>query len=255
MTKNDTIGNGERKAIAYVRVSSTKQADSGLGEAAQRDAIANWATMHSATVQVFADLGVSGTRKNRPTLDDAIATARRAQCSLVVLCLSRLARSTAQTLAIIERLRTAKVSLVSIREAIDTESATGKAMLGMLAVMAQMEADLASERTKDAMRILRARGLRTGGLLPYGYRQEYCYGANGCVLLNARGVPQKKLIKIEDERVVWVMNEIAALHKEGMSLRRIAAELNKRGALTARGCAWHSEQVNSVIRVAKRRAA
>ena len=200
MTSNATT----RSAVAYVRVSSSKQADSGLGEAAQRDGIARWATAQGLTVAVHADLGVSGRRKNRPTLERAIEEARRTRSPLVVYCLSRLARSTVRTLQIVERLNRAKVELVSIRESLDTRTAMGRMMLTMLAALAQMEAELAGERTSDALRIRRRRGLKTGGAVPFGYRAERCG-------MDIHLVP--------DERLAWVIAEIRDLRANALPPR------------------------------------
>lgn len=237
MTRNDKI---VRSAIAYVRVSSTKQADSGLGEATQLDSINRWATLHGLAVTVFKDLGVSGRRRKRPTLEEAITFARATRSPLVVFCLSRLARSTIQTLQIVEQLDKAGVELVSLRESIDTRSACGRAMLSMLATMAQLEAELASERTRDALRVARSRGLRTGGSVPYGYVVRY-------VGRDKRLVP--------DPRYADVIDEIKRSRATGASLRSIAQQLNARSVKTAHGCRWMATQVASVIKVADSRRA
>lgn len=236
MTNSDKV----RSAVAYVRVSSSKQADSGLGEAAQRDGIERWAAAQGLTVAAHADLGVSGRRKNRPTLERAIEEARRTRSPLVVYCLSRLARSTMRTLQIVERLNRAKVELVSIRESLDTRTAMGRMMLTMLAALGQMEAELAGERTSDALRVRRERGLKTGGALPFGYRQEFC-GSD--------------IHLVPDERLAWVIAEIRALREGGASLRQIATGLNSRGITTAQGSTWKATQVASVLRVAETRIA
>lgn len=74
---------------------------------------------------------------------------------LVVYSLSRLARSTTDAIAISERLAKSGADLVSLSEWIDTTSASGKMVFRMLAVLAESERDLVSERTKTAMAHLR----------------------------------------------------------------------------------------------------
>jgi site-specific DNA recombinase len=222
---------GRSQAVAYIRVSTTKQATSGLGEIVQRQEIERWAIATDTAVRVYCDAGVSGARVNRPTLDAAMLDAKRSKAPIVVMCLSRLARSTVQTLQLVDRIVKQGSDIVSIRETLDTRSACGKAMLGMLAVMSQLERDLASERTTDAMRSLRASGRKTGGAMPFGF-------------VAASGGEIER-----DPRMAWVVREIAMLHLAGLSLRRIAAEVNRRNIPTAQGKRWHPQTVSSVLRL------
>jgi DNA invertase Pin-like site-specific DNA recombinase len=87
---------------------------------------------------------------------------------LIVYSLSRLARSTKDTIVIGERLGKASADLVSLSERIDTTSAAGKMMFRMLAVLAEFERDQISERTTTAMRFKAAQGQRVGKI-PFGY--------------------------------------------------------------------------------------
>ena len=85
-------------------------------------------------------------------LQSAIEEACKTKSALVVYSLSRLARSTKDTIAIGEQLDKAGADLVSLSEKIDTTSAAGKMIFRMLAVMADFEKDQISERTKMATR-------------------------------------------------------------------------------------------------------
>ena len=86
----------------------------------------------------------------------------------MVYSLSRLARSTADTLAIADQLHKNDVDLVSLSENIDTTSAAGKMLFRMLAVLAEFERDQISERTSSALQHKKIRGELVGSV-PYGY--------------------------------------------------------------------------------------
>lgn len=104
---------------------------------------------------------VTGTKAERPELGKLLDQLRQGDI-LVVADLTRLSRSTRDLIDITEKLQTRGIELKSMKENIDTTTATGKAMFGMLAVMAQFERDLISERTKQGLESARARG-RQGG--------------------------------------------------------------------------------------------
>jgi DNA invertase Pin-like site-specific DNA recombinase len=171
-----------RQAIAYIRVSTARQAEEGISLDAQRARIAAYCAAHGLMLQdgaVFVEAGKSGTGrgkgfegtlKYRPELARALEAVKRTQGVLVVYSLSRLARSTRDTMAISERLERANADLVSLCEAIDTTSAAGRMIFRVLAVLAEFESDIISERTTDAAAHQRAQGRRTSGIAPFGYR-------------------------------------------------------------------------------------
>ncbi|KML00560.1 recombinase family protein [Rossellomorea marisflavi] len=82
--------------------------------------------------------------------------------TLVVYKLDRLARSQKQLIEIADRLREEDVELVSISEQLDTRTAIGKAMFGMIGVMAELERNMIRERTAAGLAAARARGRRGG---------------------------------------------------------------------------------------------
>src|SRR4051794_2919472 len=113
------------QVIGYVRVSTEDQATEGVSLDAQRARIESWCALHGATLRdVHVDAGLSGKRAdNRPALRAALDSVCAAKGVLVVYSLSRLARSTKDTLTIAERLERAGADLVSLSEKIDTTSA------------------------------------------------------------------------------------------------------------------------------------
>lgn len=110
--------------------------------------------------RVYADVG-SGARFDRPQLA-ALFRALRSGDQLVVCSLDRIGRSTKDLLQIVDDLQRNGVEFVSLRENIDTSSATGKLVLTVFAAFAAFERELLVERTKAGLGSARARG-RKGG--------------------------------------------------------------------------------------------
>ncbi|MFB5095250.1 recombinase family protein [Bacillus cereus] len=106
----------------------------------------------------------SGGKWDRIELDRCLDTLRPGD-TLIVYKLDRLARSVKQLYEIADRLDTIGIELVSIKERIDTSTAMGRAMFGMIGVMAELERDMIRERTTAGLEAARARG-RKGGRKP-----------------------------------------------------------------------------------------
>lgn len=221
------------KAIGYVRVSTEGQATDGVSMDAQRAKIAAWATVNDAElVDVLEDAGFSGKRAdNRDGLQAALDAACREKAVLVVYSLSRLSRSTRDTLAIADRIDKAGADLVSLSEKIDTTTAAGKMVFRMLAVLNEFERDQISERTRFALAYKRSIGEKTGGDVPFGYRLS----EDGRTLAPDAG---------EQEAVRLILS----LRDKGLSLRAIAARLNAEGYRTKAGRDWSAVQVTRVLR-------
>lgn len=104
---------------------------------------------------------VSGARDDRTELMNALRMLRAGD-KFVVYKLDRLARSTKSLIEIAENLRNKNVEFISIQDNLDTSTAAGKAMFGMLSVLAEFERDIIRERTFSGLKAARARG-RKGG--------------------------------------------------------------------------------------------
>src|SRR3954454_24039305 len=131
------------RAVAYIRVSTTDQATDGVSLDAQRARIGAWCLSNGAELaegDIHVDAGISGKRAdNRPSLVAALEGVCRSGGVLVVYSLSRLARSTKDTIAIAERLDRAGADLASLSEKIDTTTAAGKMLFRLMAVLAEFE--------------------------------------------------------------------------------------------------------------------
>lgn len=104
---------------------------------------------------------MTGTHSARPELQMMLMTLRPGD-TLVVESFSRLSRSTKDLLDMVEKLSKMGVHLKSLKEDLDTNTATGKMMLTVMSALSQFERDLIAERTKEGLKAARARG-RCGG--------------------------------------------------------------------------------------------
>jgi DNA invertase Pin-like site-specific DNA recombinase len=136
--------------VGYARVST---ADQKLD--AQLDALAQAGCLKTFTDQV------SGTMALRPGWEQLVAYVRPGDM-VVITELSRMSRSLAHLLEVVRTFEAQGIELVSLREHIDTATATGRCFLAMMGAMAQMERELKAERTAAGRAAAKARG-RTGG--------------------------------------------------------------------------------------------
>src|SRR5215471_20130467 len=144
--------------IAYYRVSTARQGKSGLGIAAQRQAVESY--LNGGDWRIIGEYTEieSGRRVDRPELDKALAAARIRQVPLVVAKVDRLTRS----LAFLTRLQDAGVD-VRFADLPAIEGATGRFLLQQMAAVAELEAGMISARTKAALAAAKRRGVKLGG--------------------------------------------------------------------------------------------
>jgi DNA invertase Pin-like site-specific DNA recombinase len=217
------------KAIAYYRVSTDKQGRSGLGLEAQKEAVRTFLTGKGWPPLLEFTEVESGKRSDRPELTRALEACRLYKATLVIAKIDRLARNAAFLLS----LRDAGVDFVCC----DMPDAN-RLTVGIMALVAEDEAERISARTKAALAAAKARGTELGGFR--GYRPSEEDRAKG---LEAR---QTKA----NDRGALLAPTIAALQEAGItSLAGIAKALNDRGITTNRGGQWHP---NSVARLLDR---
>lgn len=195
------------RMIGLVRVSTTSQAESGLGLAAQEAAIRQEAERRGwLLVDVVVERGVGGRSQERVGLNQALERVGRGEASgLIVAKLDRLSRSVVDFGRILEWLDRAGGYLVALDLGVDTSTPGGRLVANVFASVAQWEADTISLRTSDALQAKRADG-----------------GA-----VSRPSVPAD------------VRDRIQALKGDGLSLRAICAQLDADGVPTARGAsAW-----------------
>lgn len=104
---------------------------------------------------------ISGMKKERPELDKMLSEIQNGD-TLVVWRLDRLGRRTTQLINLIEEFREREIQFVSLRENIDTSTPMGKAMLAIIAALAEMERDIIAERSKAGQDAARLKGKSIG---------------------------------------------------------------------------------------------
>ena len=141
--------------IAYVRVSSADQNEARQVEALKKYDIEKW----------FIEK-VSGKDMNRPELQRLLEFAREGD-TVYVKDFSRLARSTKDLLELVERFKEKNIHLVSLKENLDTSTATGKLMLTMIAAINEFERENILERQREGVSLLQSREEHTKGVRLY----------------------------------------------------------------------------------------
>ena len=208
--------------IAYYRVSTERQGQSGLGLEAQQKAVmdylngGNWELVGEFT-EVETGKGAKALDK-RPRLAAAIAACKKNKARLVIAKLDRLARN----VHFVSGLMETRVDFV----AVDMPTAE-PFMLHIYAAMAEEETRRISKRTKDALAAAKARGMKLG--------------KHGNVL--ARQNKAKA-----DTFAESVAPMVRRLREQGMSIRAIAHQLNADGVPTAKGGSWHVPTVHRILK-------
>ena len=223
--------------IAYERVSTARQGQSGLGLEAQRNTIDAFAGSRGAGVLARFTEVESGRNPDRPELGKAIQLARLTGATLVIAKLDRLSRNAAFLLTL--RDSGVKFLACDMPEANDLT-------VGIMALVAQQEREAISRRTKEALAIAKARGVKLGN--PNG----------AAALRRARegGAALRRIVaRNADAHAEALAPVIDVIRQDGhTSLRAIARELNARGMMTRQGGVWHVSNVRNLLQRVDRSA-
>jgi site-specific DNA recombinase len=198
-----------KKAIGYVRVSTDEQAREGISLDAQVERIRALAIAKDwELVEIIEDKGFSGKNLERPGMEKLIESCRRKKANVaVVYKVDRLTRKQKDLWHLLEDVFDKNsVGLVSVTEPFDTTAAMGKAFLGMLGVFAQLERDMISERTTEALGEKR-RQREWVGRVPAGF-----------------SINEKHLE--EDPDVLGKLQKAKRLRRQGRSIRDISGALD-----------------------------
>jgi DNA invertase Pin-like site-specific DNA recombinase len=214
--------------IGYVRVSTGKQAKSGLGKAAQVTAIQRFADAEGFEVIGWREETETGkghdALERRPQLAAALRDARRAKAMVCVAKLCRLSRD----VAFVSGLMAQRVSFVVAELGKDVDPF----MLHVYAALAEKERSMIAMRTREALQAKKASGAKLGGPR----------------LAEAR-VAAKAAKKADADRFASnILPNIEAVRKAGAkTLREIADALNARGIHTANGGNWYPTTVKNIL--------
>jgi DNA invertase Pin-like site-specific DNA recombinase len=218
------------RIVTYLRVSTARQGDSGLGLEAQRNAIQNYATARSASiVKEFVEVE-SGKNDARPQLAEALHLAKVTGSILVIAKLDRLSRNAAFLLT----LRESGVKFI----AADMPDAN-ELTVGIMALVAQQEREAISKRTTEALKAAKARGTKLGN-------------PNGAAALQLAAKGNQAAVSTikakADAYAADLKPIIQDITSKGIvSLGGIAQALNERQIKTARDGIWHKATVANLL--------
>lgn len=232
----------EKGAVAYIRVSTDEQAQSGAGLDAQRAAIQRHADDEGMTIRAwYEEAGISGGKgivdgehgvaldaSSRPQLVACIAHLRKNE-SLLVAKRDRLGRDRLLLLLIERSVRARGARLVSAAgEGTQGTDASSVMLAAMVDMMSEHERTIIRQRTRDALAAKAAKGERIGGV-PYGY--QACEG----------------MLRVCDAEA-RTLDHIRCLVREGQtSLRAICRALDAGGIVSRSGRPWHPQTVARIV--------
>lgn len=224
------------KVAGYVRVSTEEQANAGVSLDAQESAIRAYCALRGLELaELVIDAGVSAgkplaSREGGRQLVDLVR--KRSVQAVVAFKLDRLFRNAQDCLATTAQWDKLNVALHLLDlggQSIDTSSTMGRFFLTIMAAAAEMERSLVRDRTKAAMQHKAAKGQRIGRV-PYGKK------------LAADGIHLE-----QEPNELLAIQRIADMHKDGVSIRRIAARLNAE-SVKPRGSRWHKSTVQRILK-------
>lgn len=213
------------KFVAYYRVSTQKQGQSGLGLEAQEQAVlthlngGDWELIQKF-VEVETGKG-SDALDRRPQLKAAMETCKKQKATLIIAKLDRLARNNHFVSGLLE----SGIDFICA----DMPQAN-KVMLQMYSVMAEWERDQISARTKAALQAAKAKGVVLGSAGAKNLKPN----------IEARQ-------KSADEFAGNLKGVIGGMKTQGLTQRAMCAELDKLGVRTAKGSTWSLIQLQRVI--------
>jgi len=213
-----------KRYVIYTRVSTEDQGKSGHGlEAQKRDIdlyLNNFSEEPFEIVGEFMDV-LSGKLDDRPQLTEALALVRKTGAELLIAKLDRLSRKVSFIASVMDDQKV-RLRVASMPNADNFQ-------LHIYAALAEQEREFISARTKAALAVAKAGGVKLGGLRP---KTE---ARNNAIQRNA---------KARADKVGMIIQPLRA---QGASLREIAKALNTSGIATARGGEWQASQVKRVL--------
>lgn len=210
-----------QKFIAYYRVSTQKQGNSGLGLEAQRTDVRRFISKGGELIAEFQDIE-SGKKNNRPNLIKAIEECKKQEATLLIAKLDRLSRNA----SFIFTLRDSKIDFICC----DMPNANS-VTIGIMAVLAQDERERISHRTKSALAELKSKGIKLGS------------PENMTVEARMKGLETRKQNALENENNRKATALIISMKKGGKTFAKITRELNELGFKTRTGKFFQQNQV------------
>jgi len=225
----------QKQALGYVRVSTREQADSGLSISAQDRRIQAYCELKSLElVEIIKDVNVSAgiPLADRDGGRRLLEMTQTEPYSVVAIKLDRLFRDAHDCLGVTKDWEKRGNSLLLMDLDMDTTTAMGRAFLTNAATYAELEKNLISERTKEALNQIKIEG-GTLGATKFGWERSEDLDSFG----------RKKIVPKESE--MKVLYECKALREAGYTLQQIADKFNAEDRPTKRGGRWFPSTVRN----------
>jgi DNA invertase Pin-like site-specific DNA recombinase len=231
----------DMRFVAYYRVSTQQQGQSGLGIKDQKKAVKGYIDSDKRRQPPPASYEEheSGKNNDRPKLKEALAACRLHKARLIVAKLDRLARNAHFLLTVQNEMGEQGVVFWDMPN-INAEGPQGRFVIGIMAHVAELEAAMISKRTKDALAVKREALAKEGKKLG-GNPENLRKSRNGVRVSIA--VRQRKARQRRDDLAPIV----EPMRKGGATLQAIASALNKQKVQAPRGGAWHPASVRRII--------
>ena len=217
------------KFIAYYRVSTVKQGQSGLGLEAQKAAVADYLKSNTGDLVTEYTEVQSGSKDNRPELQAALRQCRLTGATLLIAKLDRLSRNRSFLMSV----QDSSVQFV----AVDMPEAN-HFTVGLMACLADYERQLISERTKRELKAAKARGVVLGNPRLVQVRHTDTTAATAA---------RTRKAKQRNAEILEIINEMRDNAESEVSLRALTKMLNDAGYNTSRGKEWHPTSVSRVL--------
>jgi DNA invertase Pin-like site-specific DNA recombinase len=211
--------------VAYYRVSTQKQGNSGLGLEAQKNTVVNFVAGNNIIAEYIEV--ESGKKDKREELGKAIAMANSQNAILIIAKLDRLSRN----VSFIFKLRDSKVNFICC-DIPDANTMT----IGIFALLAQQERELISERTKKALAVKKQQGIKLG-------KPENLSNKARQNSIQIRQAQAK-----ENENNKRAMALIQVLRNQKKTFRTIAESLNNSGFKTSRNNRFFPMSVKQLLK-------
>src|SRR3989338_4191673 len=246
----NTKPNKKKRYVIYTRCSTDDQAQ---GDFTTLDAQAHhcknmidafgYEMANFGQTGIIYDDGFSGKDLNRPGIQSVLQDVHSGKKSfdgIIFLRLDRLTRNTRDLYALIDLFREKEIDFVSVRENLDSSTAIGRVVIGILGILSAFERELTGERVKASC-IARARqGKWTGGALPFGYKLIN----DGPALPNGRQ-PHKVVI---DETIAPLLKKAWEMAADNKSLSDICNMLIRLKVPTPKNGLWHKQSIVAMIK-------
>lgn len=214
--------------VAYLRQSTKKQEISGLGIEAQREIIQKFLGQEKPVAEYVET--ESGKKTDRPKLAEALALCRKTKSTLIVAKLDRLSRNVAFTSKLLES--DVEIKFCDFPEA-------NRLVLHIIASIAEYEAGLISQRTKQSLKAKKARGIQLGK------PENLTNNLDRAIDNSKRAIQNKAKNNPNNKRAVAMLK---VLVEQELSLSEMARRLNEEGFITSQGKKFTAWQVSVLIK-------